>query len=258
MPPRILVIESDVMMQESLRLSLECEGIVSAFVSEQRAAVERAAAEAYNLVLVDADGLRASVRACCADVRRRAGSRPIPILLLTSRAHETIAIDLLEDGVDAYLLKPFDTRELIARVRALLRRTAPTTSGSLQPGGAALVLATAPLQIRDLDIDLSRRRVRLDGLVLKLTEQEFQLLYFLANRPGRVFDRRSLLDALWGDEANVTLRSVDALVKRLRRRLRAGPDGVSYVQTVRGVGYRFIETHDTSLCPPPHSASRAR
>ena len=238
MTPRALLIEPDPATRDSLRLCLACEGFRVSAIADPDGALARLAAEPFELVIVDHDVWRHGSRRFCAEIRRRASSPSLALVLLAAQTDRAVAIELLDDGLDAYVMKPVPVRELVARVRALLRRTAPQA----RPAGPATPVAEeAPVQVCDLDIDRARRRVRLQGEELRLTEQEFQLLYFLANRPGRVFDRQALLDALWGDEAHVTPRSVDTLVKRLRQRLRARAHRVDYVQTVRGVGYRFVD-----------------
>lgn len=249
MSPRALVVIPDPLVREPLRLCLECEGFHLTIISHHEAALARLGSEPVDLVIADHDGSTIGPRRFCAEIRRRAaGPRPAVLLLIAPAQHAT-AIELLEEGLDVYLTKPVSLRELVARARALLRRTAWQAAGA----PSSVPADEAPVRIGGLDIDRSRRRVCLGGEEVRLTEQEFQLLYFLANRPGRVFDRRALLDALWGDEAHVTPRSVDTLVKRLRQRLRARPHAVDYVQTVRGVGYRFIETGSPAVVPRAQS-----
>jgi DNA-binding response OmpR family regulator len=157
---------------------------------------------------------------------------------------ELSGIELVERGFDAFIATPCGSREFVARVRALLRRTRLSGEGTAVPG------ADAPRRVSALDIDPLRRRVRVDGSDLRLTEQEFQLLYFLAGSPGRVFGREALLDAVWGSGTFVTTRSVDALVKRLRHQLRTAGGRDPVVETVRGVGYRLAESgFAASPCP---------
>jgi DNA-binding response OmpR family regulator len=163
------------------------------------------------------------------------GLSPRPLTLaLVARGDEVSGIELVERGMDAFIATPCGSREFVARVRALLRRAHWPQDGSV---GA---IGERPLRVSDLHIDPLRRRARVSGCDLRLTEQEFQLLYFLAGNPGRVFDRQALLDAVWGNDTFVTARSVDALVKRVRHQLRAA-GRESFVETVRGVGYRLAE-----------------
>lgn len=238
---RALIIEPDPTIRESLRLCLECEGFRLSSIPEHDAALMRVSIDPFDLVIVDHDVARPGAPRLCHEVRRRSANRAIAVVLLIAPAQRHDAIGLLEEGVDAFVVKPVSLRELVARVRAILRRTARDLLPTSPVVSRTSELDEAPVQVRDLNIDRARRRVRVSGEELRLTEQEFQLLYFLANRPGRVFDRQALLDALWGNQAHVTPRSVDTLVKRLRQRLRLRQRSVDYVQTVRGVGYRFID-----------------
>ena len=169
---------------------------------------------------------------------RTSGGRPLT-LVLVAPGDELRGVELVERGMDAYLVSPCGPREFVARVRALLRRARRSTDVD----GADPVSSAGPTAVRAgaLQVDPLRRRVRLSGRDLRLTEQEFQLLYFLAGNPGQVFDRQALLDAVWGRHTFVTLRSVDALVKRLRQQLRVGGKSEPLVETVRGVGYRMSE-----------------
>jgi len=147
----------------------------------------------------------------------------------TKEEPDLVVLDLivlgLELGADDYLAKPFSVRELTARVRALLRRAQPEEEGPLRLGG--------------LLIDPSRRILEVDTVVVELTSLEFDLLYFLASRPGRVYTREQLLEQVWGEDRIVDLRSIDSLVSRLRRKIEATPNKPKYLQTVWGAGYRM-------------------
>jgi DNA-binding response OmpR family regulator len=157
----------------------------------------------------------------------RAGS-DVPILIVTARSSESDRVLGLEIGADDYLTKPFSTSELVARVRALLRRfTGALRDHVLETGG--------------LRIDPGRRAVARDGAEIALTTLEFDLLHFLAQRPGRVFSREALMEQVWGDDRIVDDRTIDSLVSRLRRKLEADPAHPRYLQTVWGAGYRFAE-----------------
>jgi DNA-binding response OmpR family regulator len=150
------------------------------------------------------------------EITRRLRERSdVPVLLLTARTGEADKILGFELGADDYLTKPFSPRELVARVRALLRRA--------------------------LRIDAGRRRAELDGTAVDLTSLEFELLHFLASRPGRVYAREALMREVWGEDRVVDARSIDSLVSRLRRKLEPDPARPRYVQTVWGAGYRFAE-----------------
>jgi two-component system phosphate regulon response regulator PhoB len=151
----------------------------------------------------------------------------LPIIMLTARGEEADRVSGLELGADDYVTKPFSPRELVARVKALLRRAEPVS----QP--------EQPIEVGPLFIDPGAFRVTRDGENVPLTALEFRLLYFLASRPNRVFSRDRLLDAVWGSERYVTPRSVDVYVRRLREKIEANPESPTYLKTMRGAGYMF-------------------
>jgi DNA-binding response OmpR family regulator len=231
---RVAFVEPDAPQIASLRQLLEFEGIT---VSTADAGdLPRVTHLQADVVILNQVRLRRSTHAIAAEIGRLQ-ARPL-LLALVSRGDELSGIELVERGLDAFIAMPCGSREFVARIRAMLRRvrvpaaTMPELSAG--PGGPTV-------RSRELDIDPARRRVRIKGRELRLTEQEFQLLYFLAGHPGRVFDRQALLAAVWGSHTFVTARSVDALVKRLRHQLRTAVRGPSFVETVRGVGYRLVE-----------------
>ena len=152
----------------------------------------------------------------------------VPILMLTARSSEADKVLGLEIGADDYLTKPFSFSELVARVRALLRRSAP------EPRDRTLVFGP-------LSIDPARRVAERDGTRIELTTLEFDVLYFLASRPGHVFSREALMERVWGSDRIVGDRSIDNLVSRLRRKIETDPDQPRHLQTVWGAGYRFAE-----------------
>jgi DNA-binding response OmpR family regulator len=161
-------------------------------------------------------------------MRRLRRENDVPILIVTARSSESDKLLGLELGADDYITKPFSTAELVARVRALLRRS----------GGA---LTERVLELQGLRIDPGRRAVERAGQAVPLTTLEFDLLYFLASRPGRVFSREALMEHVWGSDRVVDDRSIDSLVSRVRRKLEADPSKPCYLQTVWGAGYRFME-----------------
>ncbi len=164
------------------------------------------------------------------DVCRRLRSHPalatIPIIFLTARAGENERVLGLELGADDYITKPFATRELLARVKAVLRRfERPTTP--------------AVISFEDVVIDASAMQLKVRGELTTTTATEFRLLDYLARHPGRVFSRDHLLDAVWGDARFVTPRSVDVYVRRIREKIEVDAENPRYLKTVRGAGYRF-------------------
>jgi two-component system phosphate regulon response regulator PhoB len=163
----------------------------------------------------------------CRLLRADAATRALPIVMLTAKGEESDVVAGLELGADDYITKPFSPRVLLARVRAVLRRR---VDGSPAAGGA--------LQVHQIAIHPGRREVTVDGRPVSLTFTEFNILHFLARRPGWVFTRGQIMDAARGEDYHVTERSVDVQMVNLRKKL--GPAG-RHLQTVRGVGYRLAE-----------------
>jgi DNA-binding response OmpR family regulator len=231
---RVLVVEDEPHIRELVALHLRLEGWTPELVDNGVTALDRLRADPYDLVILDImlpglDGLTV-LKA----LRRESVNADSPVLLLTARREESDKVLGLESGADDYLAKPFGVRELVARARALMRR----------PRGAAVPPTTEsgpPVRVKDLEIDPARRRVVVGGREAELTSSEFELLYLLASHPGIVFSREALLARVWKGEAFVTERSVDALVKRLRRKIEVDPGNPAYVLTVWGTGYKFAD-----------------
>ena len=236
MTPHVLVVEDEPNIRELVCLHLGLEGYRCEGIPDGHQALRRTEQERFDLLVLDLmipglDGL-----ALCRAVRKGKTNHDVPILMLTARRDESDKVIGLESGADDYLTKPFGVRELVARVRALLRRPrqAPaeaTPSGDLGPA----------VSIHGLAIDPARRRVDIDGRDVELTDQEFRLLYLLATHPGIVFSREALLAKIWRGDTFVTVRSVDTLVKRLRRRIESDPATPQHLLTVWGVGYKFAD-----------------
>jgi DNA-binding response OmpR family regulator len=196
--------------------------------------MEYARSQPFDLMVLDLmlpglDGL-----SVCRAVRRETINRDVPILMLTARREEADTVLGLESGADDYLTKPFGVRELVARARALLRRGPRQATPSSGDG-------SRPVSYRDIEIDPARRRVRVADRDVDLTAQEFQLLYVLLSNPGIVFSREALLQRVWKDDTFVTVRSVDTLVKRLRRKIEPDSANPSVVLTVWGTGYKAAD-----------------
>ena len=163
----------------------------------------------------------------CKEIRRDPALNRLPILMVTARGEEADRVVGLEMGADDYVTKPFSPRELVARVKALLRRTAPGSEPD------------RTIEAGTLTIDPSAYRVSRSGKNVTLSTLEFRLLHHLASRPNRVFTRDQLLDAVWGTDRFVTPRSVDVYIRRLREKIEGDPEKPAYLKTVRGAGYMF-------------------
>jgi len=236
--PRILVVEDEPHIRELVCLHLGLEGYQCDAVGDGHTALHRAEAEHFDLLVLDVmlpglDGL-----ALCRAVRNGRNNRDVPILMLTARREESDKVIGLESGADDYLTKPFGVRELVARARALLRRPPKLQASASHVDGEH---NAQPVRIRDVEIDPARRRVRVAGREAELTDQEFRLLYLLATHAGIVFSREALLAKVWRGDTFVTVRSVDTLVKRLRRRIESDPAHPRLLLTVWGVGYKFAD-----------------
>jgi len=222
---RILVVEDDERISELVTRNLEAVGYECHTAPDGGRALADFARLHPALVVLDlglagVDGLEVTRR-----IRRESD---VPILMMTARSSESDKLLGLEIGADDYVTKPFSTAELVARVRALLRRS----SGSL----TERVIETGGLMV-----DPGRRTVSRDGSPIAITTLEFDLIYFLASRPGRVFSREALMEQVWGSDRVVDDRSIDSLVSRVRRKLETDPEHPRYIQTVWGAGYRFAE-----------------
>jgi two-component system OmpR family response regulator/two-component system alkaline phosphatase synthesis response regulator PhoP len=231
--PRVLIVEDEPNIRELVSLHLGLEGYACDSVGDGREALTRAEAERFDLMVLDVmipglDGLT-----LCRAVRQGRVNRDVPILMLTARREESDKVAGLESGADDYLTKPFGVRELVARTRALLRRPrlAPLEAGT---DGEMVT-------VHGVEIDPARRRVRVNGTDVELTDQEFRLLHLLATHAGIVFSREALLGKIWRGDTFVTVRSVDTLVKRLRRRIEPDPANPRFLLTVWGVGYKFAD-----------------
>jgi DNA-binding response OmpR family regulator len=224
---RILIAEDDPKQAHLVQLYLEREGHKVLAVGDGQAALDQCRATRPDLAVLDVmmpglDGLTV-----CRMLR---GESDIPILLLTARTTEDDMLRGLDTGADDYITKPYSPRELVARVRALLRRA-----------GAINTAPTAVLTVGDLEVDAGRFEVRIAGRTVALTAKEFGIIEVLASEPGRVFTRMQIIDRAFGFDHYVLERTVDAHVMNLRRKIETDPAKPRYVQTVYGRGYRLAE-----------------
>jgi DNA-binding response OmpR family regulator len=232
--PRVLVVEDEPHIRDLVALHLRLEGLTPVTAGDGAEGLRLARAEPFDLVVLDLmlpglDGVTV-----CRAIRREKVNADVPILMLTARREESDKVLGLESGADDYLTKPFGVREFIARVRALLRR--PRRSRLAAPEGHA-----EPVSAGGLVVDPARRQARLDGREIELTVHEFDLLYLLATHRGIVFSRDALVQRVWGDDTYVTERSVDTLVKRLRKKIEPDPADPKFIITVWGTGYKFAD-----------------
>ena len=225
MKQRVLVVEDDRRIADMVIKNLETAGYechVSSDGGQALADFERVKPDlvVLDLGLPGIDGLQVT--------RRLRRDSDVAILMLTARTSESDKLLGLELGADDYVTKPFSTAELMARVHALLRRASGTVRERV-------------LDLGPIHIDPTRRTVERHGEPVTLTTLEFDVLYFLASRPGRVFTREALMEQVWGTDRVVDDRSIDSLVSRLRRKLEDDPGTPRFIQTVWGAGYRFAE-----------------
>lgn len=222
----ILVVDDELKITRLLRDYLEQAGFAVVVAASGADALAAARTVKPDLMVLDL-GLPGMDGLDVARSVRRDGD--LPIIMLTARGDETDRVAGLELGADDYLVKPFSPRELVARVRAVLRRSDDT------------VATPDVIRAHDLEIDLPRMRVTIAGSQVALTPSEFELLVTLARRPGRVFTRAQLLEAIHGVAIDSYERAIDAHVKNLRRKIEPEPGRPRYLLTVHGVGYRFAD-----------------
>ena len=237
---QVLVVEDEPNIRELVCLHLKHEGYECEALADGSAALKRSESKRFDLMVLDLmipglDGV-----SLCRAIRNGRLNRDVPILMLTARRDETDKVVGLESGADDYLTKPFGVRELVARARALLRR--PRQPATPEPSTPDLkVDGRETVKVHGLEIDVAKRRVTVNGGDVELTDQEFRLLHLLATHPGIVFSREALVSKIWRGETFVTVRSVDTLVKRLRRRIEGDAANPKYLLTVWGVGYKFAD-----------------
>jgi len=224
---KILVVEDETKIARLVRDYLEHAGFEAEVVGDGDAALASTRRSRPDLVVLDL-GLPGRDGLDVARVLRRTST--VPIVMLTARGDEIDRVVGLELGADDYVVKPFSPKELVARVRAVLRRTQ-----AAQAGGPEV------LRVADVEVDLPRMRVSVGGRPVELTPTEFQLLWTLMREPGRVFTRGQLLDAVHGVAFESYERAIDAHVKNLRKKLEPTPGRPRYLLTVHGVGYRFAD-----------------
>ncbi|MCA8929668.1 MAG: phosphate regulon transcriptional regulator PhoB [Alphaproteobacteria bacterium] len=223
MQPYVLVVEDDAAIAELLRYNLEAADFEVVVAEDGDEALVAAVERQPDVMLLDWMLPGTSGLEVCRQLRRKRETRMLPIILLTARGEETDRVRGLDSGADDYVVKPFSPSELVARVRAVIRRTRPA-------------LTEDRLAFADLEMDLNAHRVVRGGETVHLGPTEFRLLRHLMEHPGRVYSREQLLDAVWGYNVHVEARTVDVHIRRLRKALNRG-DACDLIRTVRSAGY---------------------
>jgi two-component system phosphate regulon response regulator PhoB len=221
--PLVLVVEDEAALATMLRYNLEKQGFRVEEATDGQEALTRIAETQPDLVLLDWMLPQMSGIEVCRQIRRRSSTRDLPVIMVTARTEDQDAVRGLNTGADDYITKPFSMESLLARMRALLRRTnAVPTKGHLE--------------FHDITMDLAAHRVQRNGRAIHLGPTEFRLLEFFMHHPKRVFSREELLDAVWGPDILVEPRTVDVHIRRLRKSINA-KDELDIVRTVRAAGY---------------------
>jgi two-component system, OmpR family, alkaline phosphatase synthesis response regulator PhoP len=230
--PKILVVEDDPAVRDVVEYALSREGMETEAVSSGEAATERLFSSApFDLVILDVmlpdtDGVT-----LCRELRSSdCASRDVPVVMLTARDDETSVVVGLEVGADDYVTKPFSPRQLVSRVRAHLRRRGLNARGPEHR-----------LEFPGLTIDLLRRKVLAGERSVELTSREFEVLALLASYPGRVYGREQIMAHLWGGDFYGEARAADVHVQHIRKKIEPDPQNPRFIETVRGVGYKFAE-----------------
>lgn len=232
--PRILIVEDDPAVRDVVEHSLSREGMNTLAVADGESALARLRdeAEPFDLVVLDVmlpgmDGVEV-----CREIRAGGAAKDVTILMLTARDDETSVVVGLEVGADDYVTKPFSPRQLVSRVRAHLRRRRLSSKPAEQQ---------RQLEFPGLMLDLLRRRISVEGKLVELTAKEFDVLALLAGHPGRVYGREQIMRHLWDGDFFGEPRAVDVHVQHIRGKIEPDPKNPRYLQTVRGVGYRFAQ-----------------
>ena len=221
--PLVLIVEDEAALMTMLRYNLEKQGFRVEEAGDGEEALTRINELKPDMVLLDWMLPHLSGIEVCRQIRRRPATRELPVIMITARSEDQDAVRGLNTGADDYVTKPFSTEALVARMRALMRRS-------------NTVPAKGELRFHDIVLDLAAHRISRNGRPLHLGPTEYRLMEFLMQRPRRVFSREELLDAIWGPSIHVEPRTVDVHIRRLRKAIN-GPDELDVVRTVRAAGY---------------------
>jgi len=229
---KVLIVEDDRTLLEVLRYNLSKEGYEVLTAADGAAGLETARSTKPDLVILDVMLPKMDGYEVCRILRRET---TVPIMMLTAKTEETDRVVGLEVGADDYVTKPFSMRELMARVRAMLRRAEMMKHEAVSAGGGP----TRCFRVGEFEIDAARHRISRGGGAIDLSRMEFALLEFLARNQGQVFSRDQLLEKVWGYDFSGDTRTVDVHVSWLRHKIEADPAHPKHLVTVRGVGYKF-------------------
>jgi len=228
---KVLIVDDEEDIAELVSYNLAREGFATVKASDGDAALRKVKIEKPDLVILDLMLPGMSGLDVCKTIRANPQTAALPVIMLTAKGDEFDKVLGLEIGADDYITKPFGVKELIARVRSLLRRT--------QEG-----VRTSAKEIYDRDglfINYVSCDVRVDGNAVTLSPTELKLLFFLSRNPGRVYSRNQIIDHVWGDDTFITDRAVDVHIRRLRSQIEKDMDNPRFILTVRGFGYKFVE-----------------
>lgn len=230
----ILVIDDEADIVELISYNLKKEGFSVDYAYDGEAALKKIKGNKYDLIILDLMLPGIQGLELCRIIRGIPDTSNLPIIMLTAKGEELDKVLGLEMGADDYITKPFSTRELVARTKAILRRAEKAAVHELP------VTAGKALKIKDMVIDREKYTVTVDDRQIKLSATEFKLLLYLAERPNKIYSRDHLLDTVWGNDVYVEPRTVDVHIRRLRTKIEKDPNNPVYIKTMRGVGY-FIE-----------------
>ena len=232
----VLMIEDDANIADVVEIHLNDLGYALERAEDGKTGLNKALEKDYSLVILDLMLPKLDGFEVCKGIREQ--KKYMPILMLTSKSEELDKVLGLELGADDYLTKPFSIRELIARVKAIMRRMERNAQADEEPG------TNGTLRFGDLTIDLEKRKVSLSGKTIELTSKEFDLLALFARKPGKAFSRQELLDLVWGYQFIGYEHTVNSHINRLRNKIEKDPANPFFIRTVWGVGYRFIEPEE--------------
>ncbi len=233
---RVLIVDDEKNIVNILKFNLQKEGYDTLEAYDGEAGLQLALQENPDLILLDVMLPKMIGWDVCKKLRETGSS--IPVIILTAREEEEDKVLGPEIGADDYITKPFSTRELMARVKANIRRSAMLLSSATAPGSGEQMIASG-----DLSINTDRYEVSKKGKLIELTQREYELLCFLASRPDKVFSRTSLMEQVWNYDYIGDARTVDVTVRRLREKIETDPANPVYILTRRGVGYFFSSQH---------------